>query len=227
MATYDSDGLHYGYYRDNPTELPKFVCSGTTKDGTLNPISSNIFGTVNAHISLVASKLSIFASTELKLFKKKFIQDVTELKFSIAPQSSNELIRSNRKVVVKVFHGIDIVVPFDSKTQLGYRKLAESDKVIKNILKNIVEATSDGERSDFFTKLQPVIQWANIAADECDFGTTLELGLDLFTFGGDAFHSLILDLLTSTYKLLERDLFAEIIEAHLKDRKMGNNLSIL
>lgn len=54
----------------------------------------------------------------------------------------------------------------------------------------------------------------------------LELGLDVFCFGNKRFDNLILQLMPLAYNLLGRDLFAEIIEVHVKNRDR-EELSVL
>jgi hypothetical protein len=76
----------------------------------------------------------------------------------------------------------------------------------------VVGSSSDIERDAHLEKLQPIITAANIANDECDFGTSLELGLDLFCFGGEVFHRTALNLLKTAYNLLQRNEFALIAE---------------
>lgn len=48
---------------------------------------------------------------------------------------------------------------------------------------------------------------------------TLELGIDLFCFGHEFFHKIILFLLGQAYELLDRQDFGKITEAHLAHRK--------
>jgi hypothetical protein len=68
------------------------------------------------------------------------------------------------------------------------------------------------ERDAHLGKLQPIVTAANIANDECDFGASLELGLDIFCFGGEIFHCTALNLLKTAYNLLQRNEFAVIAE---------------
>lgn len=75
--------------------------------------------------------------------------------------------------------------------------------------------------------LQHIITATSIALDECDFGTGLEFGWDLFFFGIDSIKGTTMRFLMDSYRLLERDTFAKIAEAHLKNRSKGSNLSIL
>lgn len=80
------------------------------------------------------------------------------------------------------------------------------------MLKRVVEADSQEERSAHFGNLQEIITAANIASDECDFGTGLELGLDLFSFGGEVFHNTILHLMCTAYDLLGRSTLITILK---------------
>lgn len=42
-------------------------------------------------------------------------------------KKSNEMRARERNVVTNTFHGAGIVVPYDKKTQVGYRPLAATD----------------------------------------------------------------------------------------------------
>lgn len=61
-----------------------------------------------------------------------------------------------------------------------------------------------------------LVQFAN---DEGDYGEGIELGLDLFTFGDPSLHGQVMNLLPLGYRLLGRDIYADIVEAHLKNRR--------
>lgn len=61
-------------------------------------------------------------------------------------------------------------------------------------------------------KLQPIISYANIASDECDFGTGFELGIDFFCDGNSDLHRISKQLLVTAYSLLRRPQFATIIK---------------
>ena len=50
-------------------------------------------------------------------------------------------------------------------------------------------------------------------------GMALELGMNMFADGNPALGDLVRQLLISAYTRCERDLFAEILDAHLKDRR--------
>lgn len=77
------------------------------------------------------------------------------------------------------------------------------------------------------SKVEEVIRLATIAADECDFGTCLELGHDLFSSGVPLIQNKALNMLSLAYNLLQRPQFLQIIQTHLQDRKKGSSLSVL
>ncbi|KAG2466013.1 HPF1 factor, partial [Polypterus senegalus] len=114
-----------------------------------------------------------------------------------------------------------IVVPVD-ENGVGYRELSESDASLKKICRVIAEAPNDDERIKAFAPIQEMITYVQFANDECDYGMGFELGIDLFCFGSYYFHKVIGQLLPLAYNLLKRNLFAEIIEAHLANRNLEN-----
>lgn len=82
---------------------------------------------------------------------------------------------------------------------------------LKKIFARLQEATSQADKDKALSELQPVITYASIAVDECDFGTGLEAGIDLFCSGLKELHPSALSSLTSVYSLLNRDAFGKII----------------
>ena len=98
---------------------------------------------------------------------------------------------------------------------------------LKKIFSRIASAKDDKERNAATDPLMEIIMLVQFANDECDYGEGLELGLDMFSFGSTHLHGQILHLMPLAYQLLGRDAFADIITAHLQDRKRGSNLSQL
>lgn len=86
---------------------------------------------------------------------------------------------------------------------------------LKKIFKKIKEASNQTEKDKALSELQPVITYASIAVDECDFGTGLEAGVDLFCSGLKELQPSALSTLTSVYELLNRDAFSKIIRVCL------------
>jgi len=94
-------------------------------------------------------------------------------------------------------------------------------------LKQIEEAVTPEDRKMPIVKLDEIVRLATIAADECDFGTCLELGHDLFSNGGIHVQTRALEMLSIAYTHLKRPQLLKILEAHLKNRKKDCELSII
>lgn len=76
-------------------------------------------------------------------------------------------------------------------------------------------ANSQSEKDIALSKLQPVITYATIAVDECDFGTGLELGINLFASGLSELEPSAQSALCSVYPLLKREKFSNIIKVSI------------
>ena len=87
-----------------------------------------------------------------------------------------------------------LVVNTKSSVQTLENRWSVSDAESKNILKFFEHKT--GEKDDnliasVIEKLTPMANASNIAVDECDLGTSLGLGIDLFCKGHKELHMLI------------------------------------
>ncbi|XP_047120870.1 histone PARylation factor 1 [Schistocerca piceifrons] len=219
--------FHIGYFRDDPKEAPCFVASNCAAvDCLIKPMAENLFGAVNSYLEEYRSKADPFQKMKVSRIQSSLQEWATNHKITLDLNTPQMKARS-RKTVCKTFHQAGMVVPYDKKTELGYRSLIESERTLKKLLEKVVTATTDEERDAHLGKLQEIITAANIATDECDFGTGLELAVALFCFGGDVFHNTIRQLAGTAYGLLGREDFATILEAHLEDRRKGSDLSLL
>ncbi|RVE52291.1 hypothetical protein evm_003081 [Chilo suppressalis] len=219
-----SSQYHIGYYRDNPDEKPQFLASNDSeKDCKITPIAHNIFAAVYYYLENEKMTSPFVAMACQKLID--IIKKAAE-KYNFCIEKYNVKDRQG-KIATKTLHGAGIVVPYNKKTQLGYRRLTESDATLKKIFDKLQNAVDQVEKDAALSDLQPVITYANIAVDECDFGTGLEAGIDLFCSGLKELESSALSCLMSAYNLLNRDAFSKIIMAHMKYRRKGAKLSIL
>ncbi|XP_077333327.1 histone PARylation factor 1 isoform X2 [Lithobates pipiens] len=210
--------FHMGYYRDSPEEMPVFVGTNEAVKGCLiTPSGDNVFSAVKL---FATKKLKEVSDKKTVATIKGLIEKLTaaadKLGYSME-QKSNAMKRRDKKVVTKSFHGAGLVVPVD-ENDVGYRELPETDRNLKKICKAIVEAPTDDVRMKAFAPIQEMITFVQFANDECDYGMGYELGIDLFCYGSHYFHKVAKQLLPLAYKLLKRDLFAEIIESHLANR---------
>ena len=78
------------------------------------------------------------------------------------------------------------------------------------MLTKIKNATTPEERSARFNDMQMLLTATNIAIDECDFGTGLELGQNFFLFGCEHLNEISIQFLINSYNLLQREEFAKI-----------------
>ncbi|KAG8134764.1 hypothetical protein E2320_007859 [Naja naja] len=184
---------HMGYFRDIPDQLPVWVGETETQKGcTIYQVGDNIFAAVKLFLS---KKLKELTNKKrgglLRDTDEKLTKTAKQLGYSLE-QKSLKVKQRDKKVVTKTFHGAGLVVPVD-KNNVGYRELPETNANLKRICKTIVDAPNDDQRLKAFAPIQ-----------------------EMLTF---YFHKIIGRLLPLAYSLLKRDLFAEIIEAHLANRR--------
>ncbi|TMS23021.1 Histone PARylation factor 1 [Larimichthys crocea] len=205
---------HIGYYRDTPDSLPSFVGENEAKKGyAITQMGDNVFAAVLGGKREGGKKA---AGEALESLEAQLRDRAETLGLSLE-QKTKGMKQRDKKVVTKTFHGAGIVVPVD-KNDVGYRELPETDAGLKKICKAIAEARNDEERVKAFGPLQEMITFVQFANDECDYGMGYELGIDLFCYGSHYFHKVVKQLLPMAYSLLKRNLFGEIVEAHLSSR---------
>ncbi|KAF7244187.1 Histone PARylation factor 1 [Varanus komodoensis] len=213
---------HMGYFRDTPDELPVWIGENEAKKGCIiSQVGDNIFAAVKLFLSRKLKELTDKKKSGiLKDLDEKLTKAAKELGYSLE-QKTSKMKQRDKKVVTKAFHGAGLVVPLD-KNDVGYRELPESNASLKRICKAIVDAPNDDQRLKAFAPIQEMLTFVQFANDECDYGMGYELGIDLFCYGSHYFHKIIGQLLPLAYNLLKRNLFAEIIEDHLANRKEEN-----
>ncbi|XP_026747440.1 histone PARylation factor 1 [Trichoplusia ni] len=215
---------HIGYFRDDPDQTPVFVASNDSKkDCRLAPMAENIFGAVYQYLQN-EKKQSPFTSMACQKLMEKIKAFADENKISLEEYTMK---KRSPHMVTRSFHGAGIVVPYNKKTQLGYRHLVETDANLKKLFASLEKASNQNDKDKILSELQPVITYASIAVDESDFGTGVEVGIALFCSGLKELEPSALSSLTAAYSVLNRSAFAEIIKAHLKYRRKGPNMSVL
>lgn len=173
----------------------------------------------SSYIENILPKANPFKKMEIVKLQKRLKEKAKECNYDLSKNTSS-MQKRNKMAVCKSFHSAGIVVPYNKKSTVGYRPLSVTDKELTKLCDHIAKSPAE-KRSKAMSELQPVITAATIAVDECDFGTSLELGIDLFCYGNEHLDSSALRLLSSVYPLLNREAFVQIAEAHLKNRKKG------
>ncbi|NXU88707.1 HPF1 factor, partial [Xiphorhynchus elegans] len=221
---------HMGYFslticvyffinRDVPDELPVWVGANEAKKGcVISQVGDNVFAAVKLFLSKKLKEVTDKKKNAiLKDIDEKLTRTAKDLGYSLE-QKTVKMKQRDKKVVTKAFHGAGLLVPVD-RNDVGYRELPETNANLKKICKAIVDAPTDDERVKAFAPIQEMLTFVQFANDECDYGMGYELGMDLFCYGSHYFHKTVGQLLPLAYTLLKRNLFAEIIEAHLGSRR--------
>lgn len=232
METQYKTGFHLGYFRDVPTEPPVFVCSSVETEGPkLTPLGDNLFSGLYNFLAGQLDQVNPFTRTKMasmmekvKLWVNKAVMEGND-KLNLERKSASMKNRDRGKVATTL-HGAGLVVPYDKKTEVGYREIPESAASLKKILRNLVEAKVGPEQDRAMDVLQELVTNVQFANDEGDPGMGVELGLALLC--QDQGKSKVLDnttthLLAVSYELLGRDVFTDIITAHLSRRTKGGN----
>ncbi|CAH2063079.1 unnamed protein product, partial [Iphiclides podalirius] len=215
--------FHIGYYRDDPESLPTFLASNdSSRDCLMNPIADNIFGAVYSFLQS-EKKTSPFLAMPCQKLMDKIKKWANEHNYSLDEYSMK---KRTPQIVARTLHGAGIVVPFNKKTELGYRPLAESNANLRKMFAKLESSSLQSEKDEILSQIQPVITYASIAMDECDFGTGLEIGIDLFCSGIKDLEASAAANLSSAYSLLNREPFSKIVQVHLKQRRKGPNMAI-
>ncbi|KAI4465441.1 histone parylation factor 1 [Holotrichia oblita] len=226
IASTDNSGYHVGYFRDSPEELPVFLAYNFAKsNGTFTVVGDNLFAAVLSYLDFQVKNANPFMKTTIMRFNNLIQKEAERLKLNLSKKTAKITARNN-KMLARTFNKLGFIVPYNKKTQVGYRTLTISNKEL-DILLNKLRDASGNEKDILMSQLQEVLTNTNIAIDECDFGTGIELGLDMLCSGIEILNSIIARLLSSCYKLLQRDAFAVIIESHMQNRKKDLNLSII
>ncbi|KAI5636631.1 zinc-finger (CX5CX6HX5H) motif domain-containing protein [Phthorimaea operculella] len=173
---------HIGYFRDEPNAAPVFLAhSDSAKGCHITPMADNIFAAVYLYLEN-EKKSSPFVSVACQKLMEKVKKWAESHNYSL---KEYDIKKRLAKSLTKTFHGAGIVVPYNKKTELGYRKLVETDANLKKLFAKLESCKTQKEKDKLLSELQPVITYASIAVDECDFGTGLECGIDLFCSGLD------------------------------------------
>ena len=150
----DPRGQHWGYFRDVPTDDPNYIVeSKNAADCELDIASQSLMALLQTMISKRETKL--MRSIQLYMETKEIqIIDCVSLR--------------RKEQTAPTRNKMGIVVPVESKSQIGFRQLPLTGDKLYNEL--------DGNGS----KINDLLTRVNIATDECDFGTGLQFGMDLF-----------------------------------------------
>lgn len=212
--------LHFGYFRDDPSQLPSFVALNEAKiDCIIFPKGENLFSAVNWYLDeLILGKKykTKLKESSIRQLKDKLLK-WCDKKYSLELKTPKIKTR-DKTLNCKTFHNSGLCVPITADG-FGYRDLPHSYDSIKNFLKNYLsnDLTKKAKAEDLIQETITLIQFAN---DESDYGMGLEFGLCLFSYGDKSLHKYVKMLLNLGYTLVGRNHYADIITAHLNKREI-------
>ena len=183
------------------------------------------------------SKADTFKKPTVDKLMKSLKKVAEENEISIKTTAPKNMAKRHGSVA-NPFHGLGMVVPYDKRTEVGYREIPEtpgeyfyvfrskhgtnsggvflftdfscSSANLRKIFQK-VEASTPASRVKAMEAVDELVTNVQFANDEGDPGMGLELGLDAFTFGGSSLHGICENLLTISYMLLGRHAFADIM----------------
>jgi len=205
---------HFMLMTDDPRDTTEsIIVSGNEKSCKLKMVSDNLFSCVNK-IVLDELKSSNTKVAEVKKLKNALIKFCDEHDIDL----TNDGVTRQRKNKwqVKLAHGAGMVVPVQ-EDETGYRRVFTQSEITRN-MRSIVTADNDEIRIKKFEPISEILNHLQYADDELDFGARLEFGLSLFLNGSFYFHKMAKSSLSLAYNLLNRNLYSEIIQAHIDDR---------
>jgi Uncharacterised conserved protein (DUF2228) len=158
----------------------------------------------------------------LKHFSRRSENEPNSKKRKLSKKTSSD--PRSKKWLAQTPNGFGIIVPYDKEKELGYRPLAITKKKLEEVFDTFRKSAPDtAERKDAQKSLTELFNWTNIAVDEMDFGTGLELGVNLFCADQPGkpqmFTKSTLIFLKTAYRLLNTENLAEIAEKHIQLRK--------
>eukprot|EP01083_Nonionella_stella_P243243 847774_1 len=206
-------GEHYGYFRDDPRELPQCIASNKgNSDCVIAPLADHLFGGV---LTLLSERARPAALTLRKAM-------ATYAKARGYATGSTDLLKKfklrKKRVVCSTFNRIGLVVPY--KDEYGYRDLGYSDTELKRMFRRMNNQKTSGKRVDG-KDLETILTNINYANDEGDPGMGLQLGLDMFA-SFDMFAKEAKRLMQQGYKFIGRGIFADIVGLHIRNRTREN-----
>uniref|UniRef100_A0A1E1X899 PBZ-type domain-containing protein n=1 Tax=Amblyomma aureolatum TaxID=187763 RepID=A0A1E1X899_9ACAR len=223
LSADDETMYHIGYFRDDPEQMPVFLASNVASESCkITKVAGNLFAVLSKEISKALQNCE-------EARKKAKLRKLNGALVEFAEAKGHSLQEASKKrpqPQSTTFHGAGLVVPYNSKTNVGYRSMPLTDSEMKKFLAKFSgdDGGGEGPHND---RLQQLVTWVHIANDECDYGMGLEFSLALFCSGHTNLHPTVEMLGSLAYQLLNREPFACILKAHLKRRLKTPNVSVL
>jgi hypothetical protein len=213
----DIDGLHWGYYLDDPPPGPVCVASYYASDAfDLSADGDNLFEALRLHIEEcyrdceedreLDPELSEQCEHEMRQlddWREKLAGFATSERGDVGAAYVDRYAgRSRRRPVAKTRDNMGIVVPMEL-----YRPLSRKDRKLWTYLDNTEDPVE-------------VVEEARRALSDGFPGAALKLGKDLWAVGGERHTDYAYELLESAYTVLGRDVLRNVLRVHRENREL-------
>lgn len=161
-------------HRDAPEQTPEYIVHAEDSSKCVFTVAgSSLFHVFDAKITELSNKSAGFKDLAAK------VKQYLHFKYPAGATPSSLSRKRSSQATAPSLHQLGIVVPYDGKKETGFRELPVTGEQLESLIAQIRDGSSPNARKT----LSGLITRATIANDECDFGTGLLLGLDLFTAG--------------------------------------------
>lgn len=165
------------HHRDAPEQTPEYVVFAEDSSKCVFSIAgSSLFHVLDARIKeQIAINNNDTSLQELAAKVNEYLR-YRKIPSRVTPAPLSHKRAS--QATAPSLHQLGIVVPYDAKKQTGFRELPIVGEQLAVLLQQVQNGNATARKT-----LSGLITRATIATDECDFGTSLLLGLDMFTAG--------------------------------------------
>jgi hypothetical protein len=215
----DTDGLHWGYYLDDPGRGDGCVAYYYARDAfELSVGGDNLFEAVRLQLELCWRDSEEYRDEDPD-YAADYEDDLRQLdefrprlqKYATGdrPETGDDYFeqyggyaKRNDRIIADTREGMGIVVP-----RKQYRPLSLPDKKLWAALRKT-------------PKLAPLVEEARQALREGFPGTALKLGKDLWAIGGEHQTMYAYELLDAAYEALGRDVLRCVLRTHRENRDL-------
>ena len=142
--TSHSNGVHLGYFRDSPEQAPSLVVVGVEAQGAkLASVGDNLFAGVYNYLVERLDEGDPFSRTKVTAMMEKI-----KLWVNKSTMTGNDSLTLEKKTasmknrdrlkVASGAHGAGILVPYDKKTEVGYREVPETPANLKKMFTKVI-----------------------------------------------------------------------------------------
>ncbi len=213
----EGDGLHWGYYLDDPRDSSDCVASYHAADAYELSVDGNgLFPAVRLHLEERYRDCEEDCENDAE-DREEYEEEMRQLdawrrKLTAFDESKRGEIgaayvdrwagRSRRRPTAKTQEGMGIVVPPES-----YRPLSRRDRKLWSYLCRTDDPVE-------------VVEEARVALHDGFPGTALKLGKDLWAIGGERHTQYAYELLDAAYAALGREVLRHVLRVHRENRNL-------